>query len=89
VAAGVKVVLSVHEAPAAKEVPHPVSANSGLLLETVIGIAAVVLFFTVRSWAGLVVPKFTEPNAAEAGKMVIGATPVPVTAADAGLPTPV
>ena len=89
VAAGVKVTLSVHEPPAAKGLAHPVSANSVLLLDMVMGIAAVVLFFTVSVWAGLVVPRLTLPKAAEAGVMVIGATPVPVTEADAGLPTPV
>jgi hypothetical protein len=89
VAVGAKVTLRVHEALAAKEALHPVSANSVLLLETVIGTAAVVLFCTVNVLAALVVPWVTEPNACEAGVMVIGATPVPVNVSVWGLPVPV
>jgi hypothetical protein len=89
VAAGAKVTLRVHDAPAAKEVPHPVATNSGLLLEMLSGIAAVVLFFTVKVRAVLVVPWVTEPNARDAGVMVIGVTPVPVRVAVRGLPVPV
>ena len=88
VAVGAKVTLTVHELSAATEV-HPVGSNSGLLLETVIDIAAVVLFFTVKVLAALVVPWATEPKAREAGVSVIGATPVPVRVAVCGLPRPV
>jgi hypothetical protein len=88
VAVGVKVTLTVQEAPAPSEAPHPVSANSGLLLETVIGIVPVVLFFAEKVWAALVAPWTTEPNAREAGETVIGVTPVPVTVAVCGLPIP-
>jgi hypothetical protein len=55
VTVGAKVTLSVHEAPAATEV-HPLTANSGLVLETVIVIAPVVLFFTVKVLAALMAP---------------------------------
>jgi hypothetical protein len=42
VAVGAKVTLSVHEAPAFNEAPHPVAGNSGLVVVTVIGIEAAV-----------------------------------------------
>jgi len=80
------VTLSVQDAPAVSGVPHPVYANSGLLLENVIDIGAVVLFFTVKVLAVAMVPWVTEPNAREAGVMVIGVTPVPVRVVIAGLP---
>src|SRR5271168_4077165 len=89
VAVGVKVTLSVHDAPAAKEVPHPVAANSALLLVRATDIVAVVLFFTVKVLAALVTPSTTLPNAREAGVMVIGVTPVPVRVEALGLPVPV
>jgi hypothetical protein len=88
VAVGAKVTLTVHELSAATEV-HPVASNSGLLLETVIDIAADVLFFTVKVLAALVVPWATEPKAREAGVSVIGLTPVPVRVAVKGLSVPV
>ena len=73
--------LRVHEAPAAKEAAQPVSTNSALLLDTVIGIVAVVLFLTVRVLAALVVPCVTEPNELDEGPIVMGVTPVPVRVA--------
>jgi hypothetical protein len=85
---GAKVTLRVHEALAAKEALHPVSANSELLPETVIGTAAVELFCTVKVLAALVVPCATEPKAREVGVMLIGKTPVPVRVAVWGLPVP-
>jgi hypothetical protein len=87
VAVGAKVTLRVQVEPAATEV-HPVAANSGLLLETVTGSAAVVLFLSVKVLAALVVPWATEPKLREVGVMVIGATPVPVRAMVKGLPAP-
>ena len=80
--------LRVQEAAAAKEVVHPVAANSVLLLVTVSGMAVVVLFLTVKVLAALVVPCVTLPNAREAGVMVIGETPVPVKLSVTGLPVP-
>jgi len=88
VTVGAKVTLTLQEAPAATDA-HPVAANSGLVLETVIVIAPVVLFFTVKVLAALVVPWSTEPKAREVGVMVIGKTPVPVRVAVWGLPVPV
>ena len=85
---GAKVALRVQEAAAAKEVVHPVAANSVLLLVTVSGMAVVVLFLTVKVLAALVVPCVTLPNAREAGVMVIGETPVPVKLSVRGLPVP-
>ena len=81
--------LSVHDAPAAKEVPHPVAANSALLLVRATDIVAVVLFFTVKVLAALVVPCVTFPNARAVGVMVIGVTPVPVRVDVWGVPVPV
>jgi hypothetical protein len=88
VTVGAKVALRVQEAAAAKEVVHPVAANSVLLLVTVSGMAVVVLFLTVKVLAALVVPCVTLPNAREAGVMVIGETPVPVKLSVRGLPVP-
>jgi hypothetical protein len=88
VTVGAKVALRVQEAAAAKEVVHPVSANSVLVLEMVSGMAMVVLFLTVKVFAALVVPCVTEPNAREVGVMVIGETPVPVKVRVRGLPVP-
>jgi hypothetical protein len=59
-----------------------------LLLETVSGMAVVVLFLTVKVFAALVVPCVTLPNAREAGVTVIGETPVPLKASVTGLPVP-
>ena len=84
-----KVTLAVHEVAAANELPQPVCANSVLVLATVIGNATVARFVIVKVRAALVCPITTEPNAREAGVIVIGATPVPVTVADTGLPMPV
>jgi hypothetical protein len=88
VTVGAKVALRVQEAAAAKEVVHPDSANSGLVLEMVSGRAVVVLFLTVKVFAALVVPCVTEPKAREVGVMVIGETPVPVKVSVRGLPVP-
>jgi hypothetical protein len=88
VSVGAKVALRVQEAAAAKEVVHPVAANSVLLLVTVSGMAAVVLFLTVKVLAALVVPCVTEPNAREVGVTVIGETPVPDKLSVRGLPVP-
>jgi hypothetical protein len=88
VAVGAKVALRVQEAAPAKEVVHPVSGNSVLLLVTVSGSAAVVLFLTVKVLAALIVPCVTEPNARDTGVMVIGETPVPLKASVTGLPVP-
>jgi hypothetical protein len=46
-------------------------------------------FLTVNVDAALVVPSPTEPKLCDVGVMAIGATPVPVTVADTGLPRPV
>ena len=89
VALGAKVTLTLQEAPAPTEAPHPVSTNSVLLLEMVIGIEAFVLFCTAKVCALLVEPWPTEPNVSEVGETVIGTTPVPVRVAVCGLPTPV
>ena len=53
------------------------------------GSAVVSLFLTVNVDAALVVPSPTEPKLWEVGVTVMGATPVAVTVADTGLPTPV
>ena len=86
-AAGVKVTLAAHEAPAANELPQPVCANSVLVLATVIGNATVSRFVIVKVRAALVCPITTEPNAREAGVIVIGVIPVPVRLAVC-VPTP-
>ena len=88
VAVGAKVALKVQEAAAAKEVVHPVAANSVFVLETVSGMAVVVLFLTVKVFAALVVPCVVFPKARDAGVMVIGETPVPVKVRVRGLPVP-
>jgi hypothetical protein len=71
----------------APQVP-PVTAK-GAAVEMVSATAAVSLFRTVNVDAALVVPSPTEPKLWVVGVAVIGATPVPVTVADTGLPTPV
>jgi hypothetical protein len=88
-AEGTNVTLTLHVLPAATAVVHPVAVNSGLLLDRVIGIAAVVLFFTVKFLAALVLPCATEPNVIEVLETVTGVAPVPLRAAVSGLPTPV
>lgn len=81
VAAGENLTLRVHEAPAARDALQPLSANSALVLDSVIGIVAVVLFLRVKVSAALVVPWVTEPNERDEGAIVIGVTPVPVKVA--------
>jgi hypothetical protein len=51
--------------------------------------AAVVLFFKVKVFAALVVPCTTELKLRDAGVIVIGKIPVPVTLIVRGLPAPV
>ena len=60
-----------------------------MLLEKLIdGCTAVVLLCNVKVLAALVAPWATEPNAREAGVMVMGVTPVPVRVAVWVVPTP-
>jgi hypothetical protein len=85
---GVKVTLTLQEAPAATDA-HPVAANSVLVLVMVSATAAVVLLVTENLLALLVLPWATLPNATEVVESVIGKTPVPDRAAVCGLPVPV
>ena len=86
---GTNATVTLQVLPAATAVVHPVAVNSGLLLVRLIGIAAVVLFFTVKVLVALVLPCAVEPNVIEVLETVTGVTPVPLRAAVSGLPTPV
>jgi hypothetical protein len=88
VAVGVKVTLTLQEAPAATDA-HPVAANSVLVLVMVSAIAAVVLLVTENLLVLLVLPCAMEPNVMEVVESVIGKAPVPVRVAVCGLPVPV
>jgi hypothetical protein len=92
VAVGLKVTPTVHVAAPASELVQVLVASlkTALLLVTLSPeIAVVPAFVTVKVVAAVVVPTATEPNPWVVGVTVIGATPVPVTVADTGLPTPV
>jgi hypothetical protein len=88
-AVGAKVAVMVQVEEAATEVPQvpPVTAK-GAAVVIVRATAAVSEFLTVNVVAALVVPSPTEPKLCDVGVMAIGATPVPVTVADTGLPRP-
>jgi hypothetical protein len=87
VAEGVKVTLTLQEAPAATDA-HPVAANSVLVLVMVSAIAAVVLLVT-ENLLVLVLPCAVLPNVMEVVESVIGRAPVPVRVTVCGLPVPV
>jgi hypothetical protein len=75
---------------AGTEAPQvPPATAKGAAVEMVRATATVSLFLTVNVDAALVVPSPTEPKLWVVGVAVIGATPVPVTVADTGLPRPV
>lgn len=75
---GTKVTLTVHEELPASEVPHELASGNAAELESMLRLAAAVpLLVTVSVSTALVDPSATEPNAWDAGEIVIGAAPVP------------
>jgi hypothetical protein len=81
----VKIALMVQDAPPATEAQLSVSLN-GALVAIVIAMAEVPLLETVKVLAALGDPTPTLPNLLVAGVIDAGATPVPVTAPESGLP---
>jgi hypothetical protein len=80
VVVGPKVTLTVQVELAAKELPHAFVSAKGAAVEMLSpAIAVLEEFFTLIVEAALVVPSPTEPKLWDAGEIVTGAVPVPVS----------
>ena len=80
VVVGLKVTLTVQVALAARELPHAFVSAKGAAVEMLSpAIAVLEEFFTVTVDAALAVPSPTEPKLWDAGEIVTGAAPVPVS----------
>jgi hypothetical protein len=85
---GANPALMVQEAPPARELPQVLVWEKPVLNVMPNAWAVVPLLATVKVLTALVTPIATLPKLCEAGVIVMGAIPVPLTVTVSGLPSP-